>query len=274
MLWGQIKKFENLNRWVGLCVLLAVGLGSCGDDGSEEALDTVDTDAGPENLSGARVGTASWDGSNLGDAEPIVCPTEACDPDSQDCAEGTCTLKDDATVCVPATGTVQEGQSCSGSAQCDVGLACFQTSAGNRCQRICCPGDDSFCAEDEKCGGSGQLVEGSAQLAWGYCTPVRQDCDVFDYQATCELGEACYVVSPEGDTACLRAGTATVGDSCGYKGQAIQNVCAPTLVCLAGKTCQRLCGLEVDTEHTCGPEEGDCVLSGFTPQDVGLCLPL
>lgn len=274
MLRENIQKHGNLSRWVGVCILLAAGVVGCEDDNSDESLDAPNADAGPENLSGARVGTASWNGSDLDDIPPTVCPTDECDPDSQNCANGTCTLRDDATVCLPALGTVQEGQSCTGSAQCDVGLACFETSTGNRCQRICCPGDDSFCAEEEKCGGSGQLLEGTETLTWGYCTPVRRECDVFDYEATCELGEACYVVSAQGETACLRAGAAQVGDSCGYKGEAIQNTCAPTMVCLAGKTCQRLCGLADESEHTCDADEGECVLTGFTPQNVGLCLPL
>ncbi len=271
---GSVVQFRAIFKMLpaGVSLALAVGALACHQDVSGKTQDSA-ADAGSDMQFGARVRVASDEDGMPENAIRGVCEVDECDPRLQDCETGTCTLVNDSTACIPASGTVAEGQACASSSECDMGLACFQTNQGARCQRICCSGDDSLCLEDQKCGGSGVLFERSTPLAWGFCTPVVKDCDVFGAGEACELGEACYITAVDGSTECLRAGQAQAGETCGYHGQAIQNLCAPEMVCLAGMTCERLCELGDESEHPCAPNQGVCSIVSFAPENVGVCTP-
>ncbi|MCB9707934.1 MAG: hypothetical protein H6714_04005 [Myxococcales bacterium] len=264
---GVVKSFL-----AALGVACLAGAPACHQDPSGELMDS-NPDAGLAMEAGARIRVASYGAGMPENAVRGVCEINECEPRLQDCQTGTCTLVNDRTACIPAEGTIAEGQACASSSECDSGLACFQTNQGARCQRICCPGDESLCLENQKCGGSGVLFESSTALAWGFCTPVVTGCDVFGTDETCELGEACYITAADGSTECLRAGHALAGETCGYNGKAIQNLCAPGLICLAGMACERLCELSDDSEYSCAPHQGVCSIVGFAPENVGVCMP-
>ena len=266
------RKYKRWQVVVG-CLLVFAGFNmSCADDSDKPQEKAVTEDADYEATSGVRVATAPNDYSDTPNAIRPECPVAGCDPRKQDRAAGTCSLKEDATVCLTSMGDTPEGQACTTPSECEPDLACFKTKQGNRCQRICCPGNDDPCADNQKCGGSGQLVEGSETLAWGFCTSMVEGCEVFNAQESCELGEACYITSAQGDTACLRQGTASEGETCAYEGNAVQNVCASGMVCVAGMTCQNLCQLGDDVDHGCNDKSNACVAVSFAPEHIGLCM--
>jgi hypothetical protein len=202
------------------------------------------------------------------DADPgFQCPDpDPCDPvDGMGCGETyVCVLGSGGAMCTPSAGETEAGEPCEAYEQCAFGLACFATREGAAlCDRLCC--DDADCLEWERCG-AGEGHDGE-QIAYGRCHPAEARCDVLDPIATCEPGEACYIVSLTGGVGCRRKGEAEVDEACTH-----QNDCAPGLACRGlTSTCKRLCA--TDDDASCPEGEGTCLRSEslLLPEGVGLC---
>ncbi|MCA9583591.1 MAG: hypothetical protein KC416_17450, partial [Myxococcales bacterium] len=126
-----------------------------------------------------------------------------------------------------------------------------------------CDERGDLCAgPNERCGGTGVLVDGTA-TPWRQCV-ARRPCDPLAPAAVCEPGEACYVVSDQGDTDCRLEGSGALGDTCTESTD-----CGEGLVCagLVGSTCKRIC--EVGQGGCSGGES--CVQQVYTPAGRGVC---
>jgi hypothetical protein len=203
------------------------------------------------------------------DAAPLACMSGNCDPrEPSTTCDGAevCALVGGEPTCVPSTGvgTGLEGTTCTASADCAPGLACIRYGDGAECAAVCCPSDAATCGSDMRCSIVGGLAEGGS-TDWWHCIGPRP-CDVFNPSDKCEPEEGCYIVSAEGDTDCLLAGTGGVGESC-----AEQNDCAAGLFCggLVERTCSRICGVSGDP--TCPDGEGSCVVYAHSPVGTGIC---
>jgi len=250
---------------VAVCgVLLACGLVACGDD------DAAPVDAGRRvdasirlDASSGDAGSADGGSQDAGSRDASVACAASCDPvRGTGCAVGACVLTGDAPSCAPLGGSLTAGMPCEEPNQCAAGLACFRKRAGGVCAPICCEAADT-CAEETRCGGTGILVDGTP-TEFRECLAPRP-CDVLD-ATTCEMGEACYIVSSTGDTDCRRTGEASVGEAC-----ADQSECAAGLFCggLFEGECVRICELGMP----CPGDEGTCRAYAQSPEGTGLCTP-
>ncbi len=245
-----------------------VVLGACGDDGARMSFDAgVRRDASFQWDASFASDAGSGIPEDAGipavpDAGPMMCPGE-CDPVAvQGCADGVCILAGDAPYCVPQAGRLEEGSACEEPGQCAPGLACFRRPSGGVCAPVCCFGDES-CGDGRTCRGPGVLIDGS-ESAFGQCrAPIA--CDPLEAES-CEPGMACRIVSPEGDTDCVRLGEAAVGEAC-----VAQSDCQGGLFCggLFERVCVRICSLAED--GGCPDGEGICQGYAHTPEGVGLC---
>lgn len=250
-----------------LLALLVVAALACGDDDvgfddagmRDAASDTPVLDAPVTDAPMEDVGADAGVDSGMPGCRGICDPIEAVCEDSM-----ACVLAGAVPMCVAEAGELTEGTPCESDDACGPGLACFLKRELGVCGRICCPSGDS-CGASERCGGTGILVSG-VETGFRECLPPRP-CEVLDVDA-CEPMEACYVVSPEGDTDCRRAGESDLGEPCMEP-----NDCAPGLLC-AGffeQTCQRVC--ELGEEGSCRAGEGMCIAYAQSPPGTGICTP-
>ena len=247
---------------------LVVGVAACSGTSVEvsdaaQRLDATILEAGlafedtPSDGSVADALTQPRDGGSSlcrGSCDPTG--TGGCGPAEQ------CALRGDEASCGPA-GRGVRGSRCTRVEQCAPGLACFLGETGGVCDRICCPGADD-CGDAEVCGGDGTLVDES-RASWGRCLGPRT-CALLEAMG-CPDREACYVVGPLGESACLVAGAALEGEPC-----TLPNDCAADLVCTGAfeRTCARLCRLGAAAEPCASGSS--CVRQAYTPEGVGICV--
>ncbi|NOY91083.1 MAG: hypothetical protein GXP55_07700 [Deltaproteobacteria bacterium] len=191
-----------------------------------------------------------------------------CDPVAGVCPVGVCLLASSGPRCAATAGRVLAGDRCAALSDCATGLSCFLTREGGVCAPVCCPAegvDGGSCATDERCGGTGVLVDGRMS-DFRRCVGPRP-CDVLDASVACDRDEGCYIVDAAGTTDCRVAGTAAAGESC-----VEQNDCAPGFACsgLVSPSCVRICSLRAP-RAACPSGEGDCVAHAQSPSGTGLC---
>ncbi len=256
---------------VSLALALALAAAMAGCDGGPTVMDGgVIMDARVRDASGLLDGGVSeagpaLDASSRVDASVPRC-VSACDPRSGDgCGSaGRCVLSASEPTCVAMPGALAPGSDCTDTTECAPGAACFEVEGVGRCQRICCPGDESACDVEESCSGSGRLVDG-AETEWGRCLPSRS-CDVLDAAADCEAREGCYIVGSDGQTECRYAGAGGPGDPC-----VAQQDCGPGFFCGGvdpARRCRRICDARNDD---CPIDEGRCVVQAHSPDGSGIC---
>ncbi|MBW2461625.1 MAG: hypothetical protein JRH11_08250 [Deltaproteobacteria bacterium] len=201
------------------------------------------------------------------DAAPATCAGDCTPTDAATCGDaGVCTLSAALPMCLPEVGTKVAGATCESTLDCLPGLACFARGAEAICAQVCCPSDAvEACPSPETCTGSGVLVDDSI-TGWWSCVGVRS-CDVLDPAEVCEADEGCYIVSPDADTNCLRAGPQEVGQPC-----ARQNDCSSGLFCSAGGECLRICAIGTTSgDGACPAAEGGCQAYPHSPDGSGIC---
>lgn len=171
-----------------------------------------------------------------------------------------------AAVCAPA-GEIEESQFCRGDAECAPGLACVGEPGLGRCLRYCCAASRGGAAPTD------------AGLATHYCTarplsadpavrvPVwirLDDCTLLGDELQCPSGTTCSVVTDDGRTTCVRAGTARDHERCD------QEPCDRGYVCLGRveRRCRKLC--VVDKASEC-PSGGYCQPAPTMPEGYGIC---
>lgn len=255
---------QSIAAWLVLCA-------ACGTDTGEPDAQVADGGDEDATLSDSAVrldaiGADSAADSMIEAGPPPACDRTVCDPVAGECSgDRRCILSGGAVRCTSEPGDKEAGARCESVDECAPGLACFRTLEGGRCARVCCASDDAACDSGETCGGSNELVDGS-QTNFGRCLAHR-NCDVLDAFRRCESGEGCYIVSPEGETQCLRGGGATTGERC-----EAQEDCAPSYFCagLAARTCVRICAIKNDS-LPCPVDEGACVAYAHSPAGTGLC---
>lgn len=251
--------------WLAALVLVA-----CGDD------DVAPADAGRDRdgtvivddafVPDAAASDAASDAGRAdaaADAAPAACPG-ACRADMGRCAVGVCVLTAAEPMCATVGGMMPLDSPCETTDQCVAGLACFRDREGGVCRRICCPEEPSSCGVEERCGGTGILVDGTA-TSYGECWPPRP-CTLF-LADMCLAGESCFLLDA-GETDCRVAGTAIVGESC-----AEANDCEAGLSCVGafGRTCARVCRLAAS--DGCPADEGVCRAYADSPEGTGICTP-
>ena len=232
--------------------------------------DATIVDGGP-GADASPVGDAAVD-ATAGDAAVAACGgSSSCDPRGGGCDAGVCVLSETSPVCVPVgtEGAQAVGEPCVAPGDCKPGLACFARQGGGVCARICCPGG-AECGSLERCAGVGTLVD-DTPTEWWSCVPPRP-CDVLYPDAVCEPLEACYIVTPGGETDCRRAGLADVGAAC-----ARQEDCDGGLFCLVNApapVCARICDVTATGgANACRLGEGSCLVYGHSPAGTGVCTP-
>lgn len=249
-----------------LALLLVV---ACGDDdgGADASVDAgrqdgavvldasladAGADAGPSN-----------DAAAVDAGEGLACGG-SCDPRGQRCGDGLCVLTAAEPVCSLGAGLGGLGDACEVTTECSAGLACFRRREGGVCGRICCPWGGETCGEDEHCGGTGVLVDGSV-TRYRECLAPRA-CDLLrDDNTPCFPGESCFLVG-ERETDCRVPGEVPVGGACERPEDCQMGT---TCVGLFESTCVRVCSLL--REGSCPASEGRCVAYAQSPPDTGLC---
>ncbi|MEM9192267.1 MAG: hypothetical protein AAGF12_24045 [Myxococcota bacterium] len=203
------------------------------------------------------------------DASVLACGTMdgTCQLGSDDCdADQSCEVSGASTMCMTRMGTKPAGEACELSDECAPGLSCFAEGRGGVCARPCCPTEVAACGAtpEFQCRGGGVLQGGEPSAYW-HCTQVRP-CQVLFPEDACGSREGCYIISDDGETQCLHAGTAETNEGC-----STQNDCAPGFFCggLGRRTCRRICSLDVPSE--CPPGEGECQAQTYTPDGSGIC---
>ncbi len=261
-------------KWTqtALSLVLVVMTGCGGDDTIGPPIDSSIVD-----------GTTIIDGGSMdsgiamdagADAAPVdsgapTCSGD-CDPrEGAACGDaGACALAGEAPLCAETLGTKAAGASCEAVDDCLPGLACFMRAGSGVCADVCCPNEET-CPEGQRCSGAGILVDGT-ETEWWSCVGPRM-CDVLDPMEACERGEGCYIVSPEGDTDCLRAGSGEAGASC-----VEQNDCAGGYFCagVTDGTCARICEIgSTSGPRACPDGEGNCQAYPYSPPGTGVCTP-
>ncbi len=267
----QARKKSSLRHWawLGACLVWA----GCGDDDgvSDAGRDAAPFDAtvvvDSEFVPDAPMPDAPSDASVAMDASGFDAAMQCggdCRPDEGFCGGvGRCVLWGATPMCTNEAGRLQAGSPCESPQQCADGLTCFRRAEGGVCGPVCCPGADT-CGDETACTGIGVLVDGTV-TEYGECRPPRE-CALLT-GATCEEGEACYVIRDRASF-CRPAGTATAGEGC-----VMPNDCAPGFSCVGAfeGTCVRNCRLGSDGTDACPSEEGQCRAYPDSPDGTGLC---
>jgi hypothetical protein len=183
----------------------------------------------------------------------------------------TCRLGPSQTAQCSANGARLEGERCTQSLDCDMGLDCVR-NGGNvegQCRKYCCSGScDSAAAPMTGPGTSFcdiQLTK-EAGIKLPVCMPIRK-CELLA-KGACAKGETCGVVRDEdGTTGCVEEGPALVGQSCD------EVHCGSGLTCLGragARKCFRLCK---DGVAAC-PSTERCLWTAptFNVQGTGVCV--
>jgi hypothetical protein len=167
--------------------------------------------------------------------------------------------------CAPA-GKVLESQFCASDDECAPGLACVGVLG--RCLRYCCTAWSSPTQTPDAGGGT------------HYCTPrpltarpsekvpvwVKLDnCTLLDDALQCLEGTTCTVVTNDGRTTCVQAGTGRDYASCA------EDPCDRGYVCLGTteRLCRKLCR-EAEGPAAC-PSGGYCQRVPTIPEGYGIC---
>lgn len=165
-----------------------------------------------------------------------------------------------------AAGAVTESNFCGSDDECAPGLACVGESLPGRCLRFCC----------REWSSPSQADAGSATH---YCTPkplaarpkdrvpvwVKLDnCTLLDDALQCAKDTTCTVVTNDGRTSCVPAGSGRDYASCA------EEPCDRGYVCLGtvDRRCRKLC-LETDTTACSGG--GYCQKVPTIPSGYGIC---
>lgn len=177
------------------------------------------------------------------------------------------------------TGTV--GAPCSGSTDCQAGLACVGTQGAGQCRPYCCePGTVCGVEPSDQDGGHGvvtycgerPLLEGSAKtssLSVPVCVPadgcrLEEPYPCTTGNCTCPTGTACTIVG-SGTTSCVKPGAGTLSDPCGPSAP-----CGWGYFCSQSTlTCVKICRTSA-TDSACSP--GVCQATAGFPDGFGLCV--
>lgn len=178
--------------------------------------------------------------------------------------------RDNRTVaaCAPA-GTVVESQFCASDDECAPGLACVGEPGLGRCLRFCC----KTWKEPEP------SPTGDAGAATHYCSPqplaarpsdrvpvwVKLDnCTLLDDELQCAKGTTCTVVTNDGRTTCVPAGSGRDDALCD------EEPCDRGYVCLGTveRRCRKLCR---EAEAAGCPAGGYCQRVPTIPAGYGIC---
>jgi hypothetical protein len=170
--------------------------------------------------------------------------------------------------CAPA-GEVAESQFCESDGDCAPGLTCVGRPGLTRCLRFCCTA-------------WAQPPQGSSDAgsATHYCTPqplaerptqlvpvwVKLDnCTLLDDELQCPKDTTCTVVTNDGRTTCVLAGTGRDYASCA------EEPCDQGYVCLGtgDRQCRKLCR-ESDGSAAC-PTGSYCQRVPTIPEGFGIC---
>jgi hypothetical protein len=166
--------------------------------------------------------------------------------------------------CAPA-GKVLESQFCASDDECGPGLACVGTLG--RCLRYCCKEWSSPSGATDAGGGT------------HYCTPraltarptekvpvwVKLDnCTLLEDELQCLEGTTCTVVTNDGRTTCVPAGSGLDYADCA------EEPCNRGYVCLGStdRVCRKLCR---ESDPTGCPGGGYCQPSPTIPDGYGIC---
>jgi hypothetical protein len=151
---------------------------------------------------------------------------------------------------------------------CEQGYACADIGGGPLCYKTCDLQNDQQCgavtgmSSDYVC--TGFTIGGQSSIV-GLC--VGQDlCNPAEKAAACPQGETCSIVSQSGETGCVPAGTAMLGDACNQ-----QNNCMSGGVCLNvgdGQLCYEAC----DAQNPCTTGTDRCQMLQGIPW--GICLAM
>ncbi len=270
----------HLAAWISLlgCLLSFQGCGGAAGGGLDASVedaalpDVVVVDAPVSDDASSSLPDAMPDATP--DAMPDastdggLCPPDPpCDPvTGLGCGSASwCVLQGASPRCVVQAGEGGEGEPCDSVRACRVGLACFRVGDRDLCARPCC--EDGACGFGARCVAGARLASG-VETAWGRCT-ASGGCDVLQPERSCPRGEACYIVGPDGATACRPAGRAGPGDPCSQPED-----CRPGFYCggaLGAGHCVRVCALD-GAGPGCPSEEGSCVRAGASPEGTGLCV--
>jgi hypothetical protein len=208
--------------------------------------------------------------------QPFPCAADGSCPDqfqfikNVGCVQaGTCTIKDpscpsavpkcamvyradigDSAICLPLTGTLQEGAACTrvasgndgyGRDNCDKGLYCLDEVANKQptCRRLCTA--DADCASPLRC--YFQLFATSQTV--GVCVPT---CTLFG--SDCDVGFECHLTTgadraTDWHTYCGGVGVSPAGASC-YGG-----TCTPGYACAPQSPTSYVCTQLCDATHPC-----------------------
>ena len=229
--------------------------------------DAFVAEAGPIRLDGdVRDGPAASDAARAPDAAAVVCPMSTCDPRTGDgCPlETTCRPIAAGAECAMLMGSGAAGSPCMSSVDCGPGLACFRHGSVAMCGRVCCVGGTD-CDGTDRCVGGRALWDGTT-TPWGECVAPRA-CNVLHPGDTCDMGDGCYIVSPDGATDCRPAGSAAEGAECVEPSD-----CAPGLFCggLSRRTCARICAIPQGGGASC-PAGTVCRAYTYSPAGTGIC---
>lgn len=133
-------------------------------------------------------------------------------------------------------GTVTDGMSCSGAADCAAGYECISDGT---CRHYCCAGvctdANQFCDIQAMAGNPTNVP---------VCMPI-QSCGLLDQPTdagSCARTQTCVVVRENGATSCVDPGIRHAGEECDTQ------LCARGLVCL-GKSGDRHCYVLCHTAH-------------------------
>jgi hypothetical protein len=88
-------------------------------------------------------------------------------PSASNCVYSTSAMFPEYTFCLGAVGTIGEGQACSGSTDCALGLNCAFGTSGAKCRAVCRASTDADCAAPNVC----KPGIGGSPPMFGYCCP-------------------------------------------------------------------------------------------------------
>ncbi len=166
--------------------------------------------------------------------------------------------------CAPA-GKVLESQFCSSDDECAPGLACV--GALGRCLRYCCKEWNTPGATTDAGGGTHYCTARALTARPTDKVPVwvkLDNCTLLEDSLQCLEGTTCTVVTNDGRTTCVQAGTGRDYANCA------EEPCDRGYVCLGTteRVCRKLCR---ESDPTGCPGGGYCQRSPTIPEGYGIC---
>ncbi len=259
---GDVKSDAADGSADGSADVIGDVLGDAKLDATLDALGDVTLDA---------VADATVDAQDSGAATDTRPPPEsdALVPDGAGPTTNACRVvhRDDTilSACAPA-GKIAEGEFCANDDGCAPGLACVGEPGLGRCFRYCCAVWTDKTLVPDAGGGT------------HYCTPrplaarpldkvpvwVKLDnCTLLEDQAQCPEGTTCTVVTNDGKTTCVPAGSGRDYASCA------EEPCDRGYVCLGSsdRRCRKLC----DEKDPSCPGGAHCQRVPTIPTGYGIC---